>query len=86
MISTVCVDAQYECSILLNNVIVNNITDDITVSGKLENYKSNIWYTPVITILVTDDKTTFINGVGKNGEELISLFDINCIIGEREVV
>lgn len=35
---------------------------------------------------VKDEKATFINGVGKNGEELISLFDINCIIGEKEVV
>lgn len=35
---------------------------------------------------VKDERTTFINGVGKNGEELISLFDINCIIGEKEVV
>lgn len=33
-----------------------------------------------------DEKTNFINGVGKNGEELISLFDINCIIGEKENV
>ena len=35
---------------------------------------------------VKDERTTFINGVGKNGEELISLFDLNCIIGEKEVV
>lgn len=33
-----------------------------------------------------DEKTNFINGVGKHGDELISLFDINCIIGERENV
>ena len=29
------------------------------------------------------DKDTFINGIGKNGEELISLFNINSIIGEE---
>ncbi|WP_075719375.1 chemotaxis protein CheW [Roseburia sp. 499] len=29
-------------------------------------------------------KDTFINGVGKHGEELISLFDINAIIEEKE--
>ena len=29
-------------------------------------------------------KESFINGIGKNGEELISLFDINDIIGEKE--
>jgi len=26
----------------------------------------------------------FINGIGKNGEELVSLFDINAIIDEHE--
>ena len=30
-------------------------------------------------------KDTFINGVGKNGEELISLFEIGAILEEREV-
>lgn len=30
------------------------------------------------------DKDTFINGIGKNGEELISLFDLNSIVGEWE--
>lgn len=33
-----------------------------------------------------DEKTNFINGIGKHGEELISLFDINCIIGEKEFI
>ena len=33
-----------------------------------------------------DEKANFINGIGKHGEELISLFDINCIIGEKEVL
>ncbi len=33
-----------------------------------------------------DERNNFINGVGKHGEELISLFDINCIIGEKEAV
>lgn len=31
-----------------------------------------------------DGKSNFINGVGKHGEELISLFDINAIIEEKE--
>lgn len=31
-----------------------------------------------------DVKSTFINGIGKNGEELISLFDINSVIEEKE--
>lgn len=33
-----------------------------------------------------DERSSFINGIGKHGEELISLFDINCIIGEKEAV
>lgn len=33
-----------------------------------------------------DEKSNFINGIGKHGEELISLFDINCIIGEKEML
>lgn len=31
-----------------------------------------------------DEKSSFINGIGKNGEELISLFDINAVIEEKE--
>ena len=31
-----------------------------------------------------DEKSNFINGTGKHGEELISLFDINAIIDEKE--
>ena len=30
-------------------------------------------------------KENFINGVGKNGEQLISLFEINAIIDEKEM-
>lgn len=33
-----------------------------------------------------DGKDMFINGIGKHGEELISLFEISAIIDEREVV
>lgn len=29
-------------------------------------------------------KNTFINGIGKNGEELISLFDIGAIVDQKE--
>lgn len=32
------------------------------------------------------EKDVFINGIGKNGEELISLFDINAIVEEKENV
>lgn len=31
-----------------------------------------------------DIKSTFINGIGKNGDDLISLFDINSLIEEKE--
>ncbi len=31
-----------------------------------------------------DGKGNFINGIGKNGEELVSLFDINAIVEEKE--
>ena len=30
-------------------------------------------------------KDSFINGIGKNGEELISLFEINAIVEEKEL-
>ncbi|SDB10324.1 chemotaxis protein CheW [Eubacterium oxidoreducens] len=33
-----------------------------------------------------DQKSNFINGIGKNGNQLISLFDINKIIEENEAV
>ena len=31
-----------------------------------------------------DLKSTFINGIGKNGDDLISLFDINSLVEEKE--
>ena len=33
-----------------------------------------------------EGKEMFINGIGKNGDELVSLFDINAIIDEHETV
>ncbi len=33
---------------------------------------------------VKSGKNSFINGIGKNGEELISLFDINAITEQKE--
>ena len=32
-----------------------------------------------------ETKEMFINGIGKHGEELVSLFDINAIIDEHEI-
>ena len=48
--------------------VVTLATDEIE---KSDNYKSN-------------DKEMFINGVGKNGDELISLFELNAIIEEKD--
>ena len=48
--------------------VVTLATDEIE---KSDNYKSN-------------DKEMFINGVGKNGDELISLLELNSIIEERD--
>ena len=31
-------------------------------------------------------KDSFINGIGKNGDQLVSLFDINAVVDEREIV
>ncbi len=35
---------------------------------------------------VKDEKANFINGVGKHDGELISLFDLNSVVSEKEVV
>lgn len=35
---------------------------------------------------IKDEKANFINGVGKHEGELISLFDLNSVVGEKEVV
>ncbi len=35
---------------------------------------------------IRDGSTSFINGIGKNGDQLISLFDINKIIEDKETV
>lgn len=35
---------------------------------------------------IREEKASFINGIGKHGEELISLLDLNSIIGEKDVV
>lgn len=36
------------------------------------------------TIKSNNVKDNFINGIGKNGDQLISLFEINAIVDERE--
>ncbi len=37
-----------------------------------------------VAVNAKDEKSNFINGIGKHGEELISLFDITAVIEEKE--
>ena len=56
-------------------VIVDEVKEVVTLGvGEIDRVTHN----------TKDIKSTFINGSGKNGEELISLFDINSLIEERE--
>ena len=56
-------------------VIVDEVKEVVTLGvGEIDRVTHN----------TKDIKSTFINGIGKNGEELISLFDINSLIEERE--
>lgn len=56
-------------------IIVDEVKEVVTLGAdEIDNVKHN----------PKDVKSTFINGIGKNGEELISLFDINSVIEEKE--
>ena len=56
-------------------VIVDEVKEVVTLGvGEIDRVTHN----------TKDIKSTFINGIGKNGAELISLFDINSLIEERE--
>lgn len=56
-------------------IIVDEVKEVVTLgSGEIEKGSSQI----------KDGKETFINGIGKNGDELISLLDINSILEDRE--
>ena len=56
-------------------VIVDEVKEVVTLGvGEIDRVTHN----------TKDIKSSFINGIGKNGEELISLFDINSLIEERE--
>ena len=57
-------------------VIVDQVREVITLG------ESSIDKTAVSARNIKD---SFINGIGKNGEELISLFEINAIIEEKEM-
>ena len=56
-------------------VIVDEVCEVVTLSVE-EIDKSTIKSNTV--------KDNFINGIGKNGEQLISLFEISAIVDERE--
>lgn len=56
-------------------IIVDEVKEVVTLgTDEIDNVKHN----------PKDVKSTFINGIGKNGEDLISLFDINSVIEEKE--
>lgn len=56
-------------------IIVDEVKEVVTLStDKIDKTNSN----------VKEGKESFINGIGTNGEELISLLDINSIIDEKE--
>lgn len=58
-------------------VIVDEVREVVTLSmDKIEHVKIN----------GQESRESFINGIGKNGEELISLLDLNSIIEESENV
>lgn len=57
-------------------VIVDEVKEVVTL-GSEETEKAG-------TVGAKGGKESFINGIGKNGEELISLLDINAIIDEKE--
>ncbi|MFP3154070.1 chemotaxis protein CheW [Lachnospiraceae bacterium ZAX-1] len=58
-------------------MIIDEVKEVVTLSTEeIDKVASN----------VKDEKSNYINGIGKHGDELISLFDINCIIEEREYV
>ena len=58
-------------------IIVDEVKEVVTLgSSEIEKGTSQI----------KDGKETFINGIGKNGDELISLLDINSVLEDRENV
>lgn len=57
-------------------VIVDEVREVVTL-GSAETEKAG-------SVGAKNGKESFINGIGKNGDELISLLDINAIIDEKE--
>lgn len=59
-------------------IIIDEVKEVVTLGmDEIDKVSSNV---------KDDDRNNYINGIGKNGDELISLFDINSIIDERENV
>lgn len=58
-------------------IIVDEVKEVVTLE---ENEIEKVFYD------VKDDKAGFINGIGKHEGELISLLDLNAVIGEKENV
>ena len=56
-------------------IIVDEVKEDVTLgSEEIDKVAHN----------PKDVKSTFINGIGKNGDDLISLFDISSVVDEKE--
>ena len=55
----------------------------------LDDVKSNVFDVKTSKAMAEVEKQvakdSFINGIGKNGQELISLFEINAIVEEKEM-
>lgn len=59
-------------------IIIDEVKEVVTLGmDEIDKVSSNV---------KDDEKNNFINGIGKHGDELLSLFDINSIIDERENV
>ena len=58
-------------------IIVDEVKEVVTLgNNQIDKVDKNVYN--------SKDTKDFINGVGKNGEELISLLDLGAIIGEKE--
>ena len=58
-------------------IIVDEVKEVVTLGNdQIDKVDKNVYN--------SKETKDFINGVGKNGEELISLLDLGAIIGEKE--
>ncbi len=67
--------------IKMEQALIGIIVDEVKEVVTLENDDIE-----KVTFDSKDERSTFINGIGKHDEELISLLDINSVITEKELV